>query len=485
LLVLAAMTAFLVQFRGRLDKAHITLVYLLVVLAGTLTGGRALGWTLAALAFLLFNWFLLPPYGTFALNNSLDWLVLVAFLVVSSVVAEILHRLRGAAEAARSRAAEIDRFALLGAEALKVGRAESALSAISEAIRGELALHTCRIHVVPDSGGAGSDLDPLVSWSAGHGRTALRLADGATRLTESADLPSRLEDALGVCLPLTVRGRTLGVLELETPGVLELTPAQRRFLAALTHYAALALERVRLEAAADRVELLREADRMKDALLASVSHDLRTPLTTIKALAHALAASDERALIIEEEADRLTRLVANLLDLTRLRTGTLALNLEINAVDDLIGALVQRVSGVLPGRELRVDLEAGGTLLVGRFDLAHALRILVNLVENAGKYAPPGTPIDLGVRREGERLSLTVSDRGPGVSAAEAERIFEPLYQASGRTPDSGGAGLGLAIARQLARAQGGEVTYSDRPAGGACFTLTLPAADLPEQLPL
>ncbi len=483
-LALAAVTVALVQVRGRLDKSHITLVYLLLVLLGTLSGGRALGLVLATGSFLLFNWFLLPPYHTFALNDPLDWLVLGAFLVVSAVVAEILHRLREEAGAARRRAAEVDRFATLGAEALKVGRADAALAAIADVIRAELDLAECRIHTSNDPGPEGQPgPDPLVTWTAEHGQVAMRRADGTSRLTGTAGLPEgRMEDALSVFLPLAVRGSTIGVLELGARRPLDPSPAQLRFLTALAHYAALAVERARLEAEAGRIELLQEADRMKDALLASVSHDLRTPLTTIKALAHEMAPGDERALAIEEEADRLNRLVANLLDLTRIKSGNLGLHLEINAVDELIGAVVQRVSGVLGGRRLAARLEDGGTLLVGRFDLAHSLRILVNLVENADKYAPPGTPIEIAAGREGPHLAISVADHGPGVPASEVESIFEPFYRAPGSLPDVGGAGLGLAIARQLARAQGGDVRYTSRPGGGAVFTLILPAAELPAE---
>ena len=179
----------------------------------------------------------------------------------------------------------------------------------------------------------------------------------------------------GLLVPLHVRDRVVGVLELGDEDLTRLDPGQRRFLTALAYYAALAVERVRLTAEADRAEVLRETDRLKDALIASVSHDLRTPLTTIKALAHDLRASgDRRAVTIEEEADRLNRLVADLLDLSRLQAGGVPVDLELTAVDDLLGALLQRVSGALGRRELRITIE-GDTLLVGRFDLVHSLRL--------------------------------------------------------------------------------------------------------------
>lgn len=476
--VLAAATLLMLSFRGQLEKAHITLVYLLVVLGGAVSGGRRLGLLVAGTAFLLFNWFFLPPYGTFVIANPLDWLVLVAFLVVSAVAAQMLHRLQAEADAARRRAAEVDRFAVLGAETLNVAHADDALAAIADVIRSALDLAACRIHT--DAVFSASADGSLMAWVAAEGRAAIRQTDGTTRLTDSPELPATdLASVKALFLPLRVRGRGVGVLELEAHHPLVLAPAQRRFLTALAYYAALAVERARLAAEADRAEVLRETDRLKNALLASVSHDLRTPLTTIKALAHDLSRTDERAAVIVEESDRLNHLVANLLDLSRLQGGALPLALELNAVDDLVGALVQRVSGVLGDRELRISLEEGGTLLVGRFDFAHALRILVNLVENAHKYAPPGSPVDLVVRRTGDHLELTVADRGPGVPAAERERIFEPFYRPAGTSPDVGGAGLGLAIARRLAEAQGGTLVHAPRPDGGSLFTLTLSAADL------
>jgi two-component system sensor histidine kinase KdpD len=171
--------------------------------------------------------------------------------------------------------------------------------------------------------------------------------------------------------------------------------------------------------------------------------------------------------------------VADLLDLSRLQAGGMPVHLELTAVDDLAGALVQRVSGALQGRELKVSIE-GDALLVGRFDLAHSLRILVNLVENAHKYSPPGLPVELRISREDGWIAFAVADRGPGVPADQTERIFEPFYRTPGSPPDVGGAGLGLTIARRLAEAQGGTVTFERRPAGGSLFVLRLPAADLP-----
>jgi K+-sensing histidine kinase KdpD len=354
---LLAVTTALVSVRdelGDLGQAHVSLIYLLVVLGASASGGRALGFTLACACFLLIDYFLQTPYDMLSVDKPLDWLVLLAFLVTATVATQLLGRANAEAAAARRRAEEVDRLAALS---------------------------------------------------------------------------------------------------------------------------------VQLAAEAEHAEALREADRLKDALLASVSHDLRTPLTTIKALAHDLAAAgDERAAVIEQQADRLNHMVADLLDLSRLNAGGVPMQTEINAAEDLVGAAIQQVAGALGERELRTSLALREPMPVGRFDFVHSLRILVNLIENALKYSPADAPIEVAMRGEGEWIAIAVADRGRGVPPAERERIFEPFYRPAGGSPDgarAGGAGLGLAIARRLAQAQAGTLTYEDRPGGGSVFTLRLPAARL------
>ena len=234
--------------------------------------------------------------------------------------------------------------------------------------------------------------------------------------------------------------------------------------------------RIRSEAA------LREANLFKDALLASVSHDLRTPLTTIKALASEIATDgDERALIIQEESDRLNALVTDLLDIARVNSGTATLKPEPNEAEDLVGAALQRIQGSTNGREINVSLEPGDPLLVGRFDFGQTVRALVNLIENAIKYSPAGQPIEIRVRREGSWLAFSVLDRGPGIPESQREKIFEPFYRQPGLPPDSGGSGLGLSIARALALGQGSTLDVESRNGGGSVFTLRVPAIDAAE----
>lgn len=500
LALLAIVTAAMLPFRDSLNEAHVALAYLLVVQVGSAQRGRALGLTLATLAFLCFDAFFLPPYGTLAVTKRLDWVVLAAFLVTSIVAAQLFERARRETTSAHQRADEMDRLSTLGAETLNAGRAEEALGAVAGVIRTALGLDSCAIYLydeehtalrlarrVPEGGPtrARSGIDEILSRVFRTGTpVAIRssgIVDDLPANPSGDVLPDSLPpDVTDVMLPLSVRGRAVGVLTATRASGLSLQPEERRFLGALAYYASLGAERVRLVARAEHADALREAARLKDSVLASVSHDLRTPLTTIKAMAHDLAAAgDERALAIEEEADRLGAFVADLLDLSRLGSNSPTLALEPNEAEDLVGAVLRRVSGTTNGREIRVSLDASEPLLFGRFDFAETLRAVVNLVENALKYAPAGMPIDLTAKRDGEWLEFSVADRGAGVPDTERDRIFEPFYRPPSRAPDVGGAGLGLSIARAVADAQGGSLRYDPRTGGGSVFTLRVPAIDV------
>jgi two-component system sensor histidine kinase KdpD len=325
-LVLAILV--LAVFRARLDKAHVALVFLLVILGGSAAGGRLLGVLLSAAAFVTFDWEFLPPYGTLVVRDPLDWLVLVTFLLTSLVAAQLLY-------AARAR-----------------------------------------------------------------------------------------RDAV------------------------------------------------------EREQALREAAVLKDALVATVSHDLRTPLASIVGLAHQLAQrGDEEAIIIEEEAQRLGRFVTNVLDVARLNARSFPLDIQPNALDDLLGVVVQQFAGRVDRHRLDVSLEQPDQLVIGCFDLAQTVRIVTNLVENALKYSPVDAPVHLTGGRDGNSMVVRVEDAGPGLPATEAERAFEPFTRVTTAPPDTGSTGLGLSIAKGLVEAQGGKLVYQRRPGGGSVFAVWLPAA--------
>jgi two-component system sensor histidine kinase KdpD len=496
LAILAGVTLVLLSIRERLDNIHVALAFLLVVLGGSARGGRALGLTLAVVAFLAFNFVFLPPFYTLQIANPFDWLVLFAFLLTSAIAAQLLSRAQSEATEARRRAEEIDRLAILGAETLNAGRAEDGLTAVATVIRTTLGVDRCEIYL-RDAGAEGvvrfiaasTGQAPeaprgfrLIEWVASSGQVATEGVDGTMQIAAGDDRrpaePGAVPGSRALLLPLIVRDRTVGVLRIASRTVLALDPAQRRVLDALGYYAALGAERVRLAAEAEHAESLREVNRLKDALIASVSHDLRTPLTTIKGLAEEIRrGGDDRAAIIEEEADRLNRFVADLLDLSRLTGGGIVVTPEINAVDDLIGAALQRISGMTSDRRIDVWIDPEDPVLLGRFDFVHALRIIVNLLENAMKYSPPDAAIGVHARRAGGMLEIVVADRGPGVPDSERERIFTPFYRAPRAAADQGGTGLGLSIARGLAEAQGGTLEYEPNNGHGSRFVLRLPAA--------
>lgn len=488
LVVVAVVTLGLRMLHPPLDKAHMALAFLLVVLVGSAREGRLLGLVLAVVSFLAFNFFLIPPFHTFRVADPIDWGVLGTFLITGGVAAELLHRQQRATDTAEQRAGEMDRLAALGAESLSVARAEEAVIAIGRVIRAELPVENAEILLRNDVSWTKTIDDRLVLGSqVGDGGpivTALRerltvgvRADGMTvRGPHGGPLAATLravEDFVEIIVPLRARDRTLGVLRLSNPGGLVFMEGHVSFADALAYYAALAVERVRLEAEADHVEALREADRLKDAVLASLSHDLRTPLTSIQATAGELRAEgEERAAIIEEETERLNRLVTDLLDLSRIRAGSLPTELEVNAAEDLIGAALQRVAGIPGATDVQVSLPQG-EIVLGRFDFLHSLRALTNLLENALRYSPHPGSVEIQVREDEGRLQIRVLDRGPGVPQEDQERLFEPFFR-SASAEVAHGTGLGLAIAGSLARAQGGAVTYLERPGGGSIFELSL-----------
>jgi two-component system sensor histidine kinase KdpD len=501
LVALALVTWAMMQVRTQLEKAHVAMLYLLIVLAGSALGGRAVGLMSGGAAFLLFDYFFLPPFSTLAIHNPLDWLVLATFLITSVVAAELLDRQRRQTRLATQRQQELDQLSGLGAETLNAARAEHALAAIAGVIRGSVNVARCELFarsvdntllLIADSDNATTrtgdvvaarddvaDSEGLLQYIITSGQAAILHADSTVHVqdnantTESAPSPS-IHAVRAFAMPLTVRGNTVGALRLSDRSLFSLGADQQRVLRALAYYAALGMDRLRLEQTEGAAERLRQMDRLKDALLAAVSHDLRTPLTTIKAIAHEIATDGiERAVVIEEEADRLAKLVDGLLELSELNAGATQAKLELNTVDELVGVAIDRCSAAFASHRIETDLQ-DWELLVGYFDFASSLRILTNLLENAAKYSPASAPIQLSARRESEWLEISVADRGAGIPESDRARIFEPFYRVPGATADVRGAGLGLSIARRLAVAQGGDLRVEARNGGGSVFTLVL-----------
>ncbi len=501
--LLALATGVLLTVRGTIEQSHVVLTLLLIVLGGSVAGGRPLGFTLAGAGFAIIDYFFQPPYDLLSVNKPLDVVVLFAFVAAAGVATDLLARARKEADVARQRAREVESLSRLGAATLRYALPDEALGAITALVVEVIGASRCTIVAWDERRGLtdlATQLPPAesvdrlapaerraVEYAASH-RVPVTITALDVVAPQAESLFAR-DDALDIvtsllALPLVAEGRAIGALIVRGDPPLRLDAPRRRFAAALAYYAALAVERGRLLREAADTQTLREASRAKDQVLASVSHDLRTPLTTIKLLAQgAELRGDPAAAEIVEQADRLARMVGDLLELSRLRAEGLSAKPEFNTAEDVVGATIAQARGILHGRQIMPDVDVESPMLAGMFDFVHTLRILGNLVDNAVRFSPQGGTIDLRVTREDDALVFTVADRGPGVGAEEAERIFDAFYRPAGATPDTGHAGLGLSIARALAELQGGSLCYAPRPGGGSEFTLRLPAADLEERL--
>ncbi len=330
------------------------------------------------------------------------------------------------------------------------------------------------------TGDAAFALDPkelsVAQWCLDH---AERAGLGTATLPGSAAL----------FIPLLVARGAVGVIGI-SPERGPLDSERVHLLEAFASQIALAVERTNLAAEAQGALLLAETERTRSALLASVSHDLRTPLAAIAGASSAILRNPDsvpeetrRELVqsINDQAERLNRFIGNLLDMTRLEAGAINIRKEWQPVEEVIGAALGQLEGRLAGREVRTRL--ADSLPLVPLDTTLVGQALVNVLENALKYTPPATPIEVSARVEGEWVIIEVGDRGPGLPAGEELRVFEKFYRHASENGQPG-AGLGLAIAKAVAAAHGGRVAAANRPGGGAVFSLALPLGGPPPELP-
>jgi two-component system sensor histidine kinase KdpD len=296
-----------------------------------------------------------------------------------------------------------------------------------------------------------------------------------------------LPGASGLYLPLTGSRGTVGVLGLRPrdPRPLQ-APEQLHQLEAFASQTALAIERARLAEEAERAQVRAETERLRNSLLSSVSHDLRTPLASITGAASTLLESEgrldagtRRDLLeaLHEEADRLNRLVQNLLEMTRLESGALQLRTEWHSIEEVVGAALGRFGKALARRAVSVRVPADLPLVP--MDDVLIEQVLINLVDNAIKYTPPESPIEVSAEDTGAAVLIEFADRGPGLPPGEERHIFEKFHRAE-VTPPVRGAGLGLAICRGIVQAHGGRIWAENRPGGGVTVRFTLPRKEAP-----
>jgi two-component system sensor histidine kinase KdpD len=468
---------------------NLVMIYLLGVVFVAVRLGRGPSMLAAVLSVLAFDFFSVPPRLTLAVRDTEYLLTFAALLVVGILIGTIAGRLRAQAETSRERERRTTALYRISrdfsqAEGLaKVARI--AEERIGEVLGAEVWI------LLPDQGG---DLQPAPGLMADfplrpEERAVARWVfdRGLVAGRGTATLPA----AQAVYVPLLASGRTLGVLGLfpgEEPDWGD--PERLHFIEALASQTALVLERIRLAGETQKAAFRAESERLKDSLLRSVSHDLRTPLGTITGAASSLADPDsplaeeakrELAQSIWVEAQRLNRLVANLLSMSRLESGAMRLTRDWHPIDEVIGSALTRLGRVLSDRP--VGIEVPEDLPMVWIDGVLIEQVLINLLENAIKYTPPESAIDVRARVDESNLVIEVADRGPGLPAGSEESIFTP-FQRLDDGPGTKGAGLGLAICKGFVEAHGGSVRAENRPGGGAVFRFALPLAGQPPPMP-
>jgi two-component system sensor histidine kinase KdpD len=439
----AAVTVVIALLDSYVPVLSLGVLYIFAVLPVAVLYGLAFAVPVSIASMLAFNWFFLPPIHTFTLADRTNWLALTVYVATAVVVSELAARSRRRAVEAEQRARESSALAALSTELLRGEKLEDELHEVAQ-------------------------------------RTAVVL--GVERADIELGPPQRPPAGSSPYL-LEVGGRRVGTLYLpqgDDPPV----AVRHRFLPALAALLAVAADRDRLEREAVEAETLRRSDLVKTALLRAVSHDLRSPLTGIRTAIDALTSprlelsdADRGELLdtIDVETGRLARIVADLLDLSRLEAGGAEPERELWRLDDLVRQTVDAL-----GARDRVEV-AGEEPLVN-VDATQIERVLANLVENALRFTPREAQVHVRVTATRKEAIVRVVDQGPGLPEEELERIFEPFYRRA--SDPRSGAGLGLAIARGFAEANGGRVWAESKPGQGATFALALPVVEVPAGLP-
>ncbi len=483
--------------RHALDKGQASLLYLPVVIACAIRFGFGPAVFGAVLSFLCWDFFFLPPFGTLTVADPRDWLSLGVFLVAAVSTAQLAAQARVQTEEARAREAEIALLFEASETLSREVRADRLLAALSGQMQTLCQARSCLVFrrspqspflLPPVQSDPIPDAITQMAESAAKQDQAIgfggrRLWDQAVRQSQRT-LPSGAAETLGIYLPLHADGGRVGVLYV---GPREdgrpFSAAEERLIRTLANHAAVVIARDALAAQAALADALREADLLKDSLLSLVSHELRTPLAAIKASATGLLQPDavwdlkaswETLSAINTEADRLTALVSNLLDLSRLEAGAWQPRKDWCDLVEIISTALDR----LPDNEAaRVEVVTDPNLPLVQADYTQIALVLTNLLQNAVKYTPPGTPILTCAEATHSQATLTVRDCGPGLTPGEEERLFERFYR--GQTHQNStvhGTGLGLALCRAIAEAHGGRMDAANAaPPPGAVFTLTLP----------
>jgi two-component system sensor histidine kinase KdpD len=476
--LVAAATAICALVAPYISPTNLVVIYLLSTVLSAIFLGRGPAILTSFLSVAAFDFFFVPPQLTLAVTDTEYILTFFGLLAVSLVISYLTAQVREQADTAQRREAQTaalyelghDLTATVGLEAV----AKTIISHISQTLSREVAIFLPegdQLKVYAASQGlvvAENEL-AVATWTFEHGQLAGRGTD-------------TLPDASMHYQPLKTTRGVIGVLGVKPASPNSyMSPDQRRILDAFVNQVALAIEGARLAEQARQTELLEATEKLQTALLNSISHDLRTPLVSItgalSSLEEGSPALDEevRRSLIEtarEEAERLNRLVGNLLDITRLETGGMHLHREACDVQELIGSSLEQIGSPLKNRQVKVDIPAKLPLVSVDFVLFS--RVLVNVIDNALKYSPPEKPIEIKARTSNHNLEISIADQGEGIPVEDFERIFDKFYRVQ-RPDNVSGTGLGLSICKGIVEAHGGNIRAENRRGGGAIFTVQLP----------
>jgi two-component system sensor histidine kinase KdpD len=476
-LVMAATAASQLAFQF-LSPANLVMIYLLaVVLAATRLGLKPAIMT-AFLSVLAFDFFFVPPRFTFSVYDTEYLITFAALFTVGVVISTLVAKSSERAETIREREVQTTSLYYLSRDLAAAPNITAILDAairnFGESFNANLAI------LLPE----GERLEIKAASRELHlDIKELAVADWAFRNRKAAGRGTEtLGSAALLYLPLQTSTSVLGVMGVKlAEDAAYAYPQNRRLLDAFTSQVTLAIERVKLGKQAEQAQILQARETLERALLSSVSHDLRTPLVsiigaldTLRENVHTLVDKARRELLDTacEEAERLNRFVGNLLDMTRLEAGALTLKEELSDIQDLVGCALAALEQRIGARKIEVQLPANLPLV--RMDMALMTQVLVNLLDNALKYSLPESDIRIAARMDNGRLTLEVSDRGPGVPESDLKRVFDKFYRIP--VPEgAGGTGLGLSICKGIVEAHGGKIRAENRAGGGLRVIVTLP----------